>query len=131
MIITPIQVRFNDMDPMRRVNNSTYGSYLELGRLDFCQRYLKIEELEDIPFVLVRVEMDLRASLRPGTEVNVKTWVSAIGTSSWEFSAHILDASDGKIYVEAKTVQVYFDYRKDCTRPIPDEFRAFLEKEMN
>ena len=130
MIITPIQVRFNDMDPMRRVNNSTYGSYLELGRLDFCQRYLKIEELEDIPFVLVRVEMDLRASLRPGTDVNVKTWVSAIGTSSWEFSAHILGASDETVYVEAKTVQVFFDYRQDCVRPIPAEFRAFLEKEM-
>ncbi|MCB1171869.1 MAG: acyl-CoA thioesterase, partial [Leptospiraceae bacterium] len=63
MIITPIQIRFNDMDPMRRVNNSTYASYLELGRLDFCNKYLSIESLEDIPFVLVRIEMDLKKSL--------------------------------------------------------------------
>jgi acyl-CoA thioester hydrolase len=49
MILTKIQVRFNDMDPMQRVNNSVYSSYLELGRLDFCNRYLEIKELNDIP----------------------------------------------------------------------------------
>lgn len=59
MIITPVQTRFNDFDPMRRVNNSTYASYLELGRMDFCNQFLSINKLDDIPFVLVRLEMDL------------------------------------------------------------------------
>ena len=129
MIITPIQIRFNDMDPMRRVNNSTYASYLELGRLDFCNKYLSIESLEDIPFVLVRIEMDLKKSLRPNTAARVCTWVSRIGHSSWDFGARI-EGENGELYVEAKTVQVYYDYRADCSRPIPSEFRACLEAEM-
>lgn len=66
MIITPIQIRFSDMDPMQRVNNSVYSSYLELGRLDFCKKYISIKTLQDIPFVLVRVELDILNSLRPG-----------------------------------------------------------------
>jgi hypothetical protein len=45
MIITPIQIRFSDMDPMQRVNNSVYSSYLELGRLDFCKKYISIKTL--------------------------------------------------------------------------------------
>ena len=129
MIITPLQIRFNDMDPMRRVNNSTYASYLELGRLDFCNKYLSIESLVDIPFVLVRIEMDLKRSLRPNTAARVRTWVSRIGNSSWDFGARI-EGNDGELYVEAKTVQVYYDYRADCSKPIPPDFRASLEAEM-
>lgn len=129
MIRTEIQIRFNDMDPMRRVNNSSYSTYLELARLDFCNRYLSVAELEDIPFVLARVEMDLKASVLPGASIYVSTWVSAIGTTSWEFSYEIRDGKTNTLYVFAKTIQVYFDYRAKTKKPIPPDFLKSLEKE--
>ncbi|TGM60396.1 acyl-CoA thioesterase [Leptospira vanthielii] len=129
MIRTDIQIRFNDMDPMRRVNNASYSAYLELARLDFCNRYLSVSELDDIPFVLARVEMDLKASVLPGASIFVETWVSSIGTTSWEFSYEIRDKKTNTLYVTAKTVQVYFDYRAKSKKPIPSEFLKSLEKE--
>lgn len=129
MIRTDIQIRFNDMDPMRRVNNASYSAYLELARLDFCNRYLSVSELDDIPFVLARVEMDLKASVLPGASIFVETWVSSIGTTSWEFSYEIRDKKTNTLYVSAKTVQVYFDYRAKSKQPIPLEFLKSLEKE--
>lgn len=131
MIVTPIQIRFNDMDPMQRVNNATYSSYLELGRLDFCNKYLKIENLDDIPFVLVRIEMDLRNSLRPMSSAEVFTWVSKIGNTSWNFGYKIQDTKTSLVYVEAESTQVYYDYRKNSKEIIPPFFREILEKEMN
>lgn len=130
MIRTEIQIRFNDMDPMRRVNNASYSAYLELARLDFCNRYLSVQELEDIPFVMARVEMDLVASVLPRESIYIHTWVSKIGTSSWEFSYEIKNQKTDVLYVKAKTVQVYFDYRAQTKLPIPNEFRICLEKEM-
>lgn len=130
MIRTEIQIRFNDMDPMRRVNNASYSAYLELVRLDFCNRYLQVATLEDIPFVLARVEMDLISSVLPGDEIYVHTWVSKIGTTSWEFSYEIKNQKTDVLYVKAKTVQVYFDYREKKKLPIPNEFRNSLQKEM-
>ncbi|GBF42329.1 thioesterase [Leptospira ellinghausenii] len=130
MIRTEIQIRFNDMDPMRRVNNASYSAYLELARLDFCNRYLSVSTLEDIPFVLARVEMDLVSSVLPGDSIYVNTWVSQIGNSSWEFSYEIKNQKTDILYVKAKTVQVYFDYREKKKLPIPKEFRMSLEKEM-
>lgn len=130
MIITPIQIRFNDMDPMKRVNNSVYSSYLELGRLDFCKKYISIQTLEDIPFVLVRLELDILHSLRPNEEAEVHTYVSRIGTTSWDFSANIINPQTKHIYAKAKTVQVYYDYRLNTKLPIPEEFRQILKKEM-
>ncbi|MCW7475114.1 thioesterase [Leptospira levettii] len=130
MIRTEIQIRFNDMDPMRRVNNASYSAYLELARLDFCNRYLSVTTIEDIPFVLARVEMDLVSSVLPGDSIYVNTWVSQIGNSSWEFSYEIKNQKTDVLYVKAKTVQVYFDYREKKKLPIPKEFRTSLEKEM-
>jgi acyl-CoA thioester hydrolase len=118
------------MDPMKRVNNSIYNSYLELGRMDFCNKYISINNLEDIPFVLVRVELDILKSLRPGERAEVHTWVSKIGNTSWDFSAMILNPDSGVIYAKAKTVQIYFDYRKETKLAIPNEFRKILESEM-
>lgn len=130
MIITPIQIRFNDMDPMQRVNNSVYSSYLELGRLDFCKKYISIKTLEDIPFVLVRVELDILNSLRPGEEAEVHTWVLRVGNKSWDFAANIINPVSKIVYAKARTVQVYYDYRLNSKLPIPSDFRKILEQEM-
>ncbi|MCB1160604.1 MAG: acyl-CoA thioesterase [Leptospiraceae bacterium] len=130
MIITPIQIRFNDLDPMRRVNNASYAAYLELARMDFCNRYFPIDSLEDTPFVLVRVEMDIQNSLGPNEKAEVRTIVSRIGHSSWEFYAEIVNPESNKIYARAKTTQVYFDYRENTKKVIPESFRKILETEM-
>ena len=130
MISAPIQIRFNDMDPMRRVNNASYSSYLEIARLRFCKQYLQIEHLEDIPFVLARVEMDLIASVVPGDEIEARIWVSKIGNTSWEFAYSIWNESKKIEHVRAKTTQVYFDYREGAKRTIPSDFRKILEAEM-
>jgi acyl-CoA thioester hydrolase len=129
MISTPIQIRFNDMDSMRRVNNASYSSYLEIARLHFCKKYLKIGTLEDIPFVLARVELDLVASILPGDEVEVRIWVSHIGNSSWNFEYLIWNEKRQLSHARAKTVQVYYDYRLGQKMAIPIEFRKHLESE--
>ncbi len=118
------------MDPMKRVNNASYSSYLELARLTFCNQYLKIESLEDIPFVLARVELDLLFSIQPGDEIEVQIWVSRIGKSSWDFDYTIWNEKKQKIHAKAKTIQVYFDYRLGTKLSIPKDFRKILESEM-
>lgn len=114
---------------MRRVNNASYSAYLELARLDFCNRYLKINHLEDIPFVLARVEMDLIRSVLPGDEIAVKIWVSRIGNTSWDFDYEVIHEKTNSVYVKAKTIQVYFDYHSGKKLSIPESFRSILEKE--
>ncbi|HRE23498.1 MAG TPA: thioesterase, partial [Bacteroidia bacterium] len=37
-IITPIQIRFSDIDWMGHVNNAVYLSYIEKARIDFSER---------------------------------------------------------------------------------------------
>ena len=110
------RVRFNDCDPMGHVNNAAYSTYLEqarigvLGRLD--------------PFILARVEIDFRAELRAGEEVEVRTRCARIGTKSFELE-HVL-STDGRVVAEAKSVLVGYDYGAAKSVPLPDDLRRRL-----
>jgi acyl-CoA thioester hydrolase len=126
MIRTPIQIRFNDLDPMGRVNNSIYSSYLEIARMDFIKKHFSINELKDTPFVLVRVEIDLKRSILLGDEIEIYTWVSKIKTTSWEFSYVIQSIDNLKIYAYAKTIQIFFDYHKNEKKTISGEMKSIL-----
>jgi acyl-CoA thioester hydrolase len=118
------------MDPMQRVNNASYSAYLELARLHFCKKYLSIDTLEDIPFVLARVELDLLSSILPGDEIEVQIWVSRIGNTSWDFEYLIWNESRKVRHAVAKTVQVYFNYHQKSKAQIPESFKAHLLNEL-
>jgi acyl-CoA thioesterase FadM len=51
--------------------------------------------------------------------------VTDVSRSSFRFRSELFDPRDGRVFVEAETVQVMFDYSTGRPRPIDD---AFLDK---
>ena len=109
-------VRFRDCDAMGHVNNAVYSTYLEQARIGI------LGDLE--PFILARVEIDFRAELRMGEEVEVRTRCSRIGTKSFDLE-HVI-AAGGRVVAEAKSVLVSYDYERGESVPIPDDLRKRL-----
>ena len=110
------RVRFNDCDPMGHVNNAAYSTYLEQARIAV------LGALD--PFILARVEIDFRAELRAGEEVEVRTRCARVGTKSFELE-HVL-STDGRVVAEAKSVLVGYDYRAAKSVPLSDDLRRRL-----
>jgi acyl-CoA thioester hydrolase len=96
------RVRFSDCDPMRHVNNAAYSTYLEESRIQV------LGGLD--PFILARVEIDFRAELRAGEEIEVLTRCSRIGTRSFELEHEI--RVDGRVAAQGKSVLVGYDYER-------------------
>ncbi len=111
-------VRFRDCDAMGHVNNAVYSTYLEEARIGV------LGALHD--FILARVEIDFRAELRMGEEVEVRTRCSRVGTKSFDLE-HVI-AADGRVVAEAKSVLVSYDYERGESVPVPGELRARLER---
>jgi acyl-CoA thioester hydrolase len=109
-------VRFSDCDPMGHVNNAAYSTYLEQARIGV------LGGLE--PFILARVEIDFRAEVRFGEEIEVHTRCSRIGTKSFDLE-HEIRAS-GRLVAEAKSVLVGFDYGSGTSVPLSDDLRRML-----
>ena len=97
------QVRLRDIDAFGHVNNAVYSTYLEQARLD------ALGQLGSV--ILARVEIDFRAEIRLGDEVEVHSRCSRIGT---------------KVAAEAKSVLVGFDYETRRSAPLADELKERL-----
>ena len=129
MIITPIQTRWNDMDPFAHVNNANYVAYLEIGRVDYCVRRLGVSELYSVPFLLARIEIDLIRPIEFGAGVEVMTCVSKIGNKSWDSLASIRDSNTKEDFARARTVQVAYDHRLKRSQVIPEALRVILHED--
>jgi acyl-CoA thioester hydrolase len=110
------RVRFRDCDAMGHVNNSVYSTFLEEARIEM------LGGLAD--FILARVEIDFRAQLRAGDEVEVHTRCARIGTKSLVLEHEV--RVDGRLAAEAKSVLVGYDYEQEQSVALSDAVRAGL-----
>ena len=110
------QVRLRDIDAFGHVNNAVYSTYLEQARLD------ALGQLGSV--ILARVEIDFRAEIRLGDEVEVHSRCSRIGTKSFDLE-HEIRVGD-QVAAEAKSVLVGFDYETRRSAPLADELKERL-----
>ena len=117
-------VRFRDLDPMGHVNNAVFLTYIESARAAFLQHLGAVQTLEDLAIILARIEIDFRAPVRFGDEVEVSVRVSRFGEKSFDLE-HELRVGD-TLAAEAKTVLVTYDYERREPVAIPAAWREKL-----
>lgn len=126
-----IQVRFKDVDTMGHVNNANHLTYFELARMS----YFKSVVAEEIDWkrqgiILARTEIDYKNPILLEDEIWVHIRMGRIGNSSFEMEYCIERISNGitQIAAEGKSVQVCYDYEKNCTIPVPESWRTKVQK---
>ena len=113
-------VRFRDVDAMGHVNNAVFLTYLEEARIAF----LLPLGAEVSSMILARVEIDFRAPLRMGDEVEIGVRPADVGTKSFELEYQV--RSRDLVAAEAKTVIVSFDYESGRSVEVPEAWREAL-----
>jgi acyl-CoA thioester hydrolase len=113
-------VRFRDVDSMGHVNNAVFLTYLEEARI----AYLLPFGAEVGNMILARVEIDFRAPLRVGDEIEIGVRAARVGEKSFELEYEV--RSGNTIAAEAKTVIVSFDYETGRSVEVPQAWREAL-----
>jgi acyl-CoA thioester hydrolase len=113
-------VRFRDVDALGHVNNAVFLTYLEEARIAF----LVPLGAEVSNMILARVEIDFRAPLRMGDEIEIGVRPANVGTKSFELEYEVR-AGDA-VAAEAKTVLVSFDYASGRSIELPESWREAL-----
>ena len=99
-----VPVRWRDSDALGHVNHAVFVTYLEEGRDAFYRQVLG-----DQNYVVVRIELDLRAEVRHGDEqVTVRVQPERLGRTSLTTQEMILTAA-GEAAAEARVVTVRWD----------------------
>jgi acyl-CoA thioester hydrolase len=118
------RVRFRDLDAMGHVNNAVFLTYIESARVAFLQQLGAATTLEDMSIIVARIEIDFRAPVGFGEEVEIAVRASRFGGKSFDLDYEL--RVGGKVVAEAKSVLVGYDYGKGETVELPDEWREKL-----
>ena len=125
---TPIQIRFKDIDMMGHVNNANYITYFELARVMYFDALkdegVRIDWVNE-GVILAKIEMEYKQPMLLTDQVFVTTWVSRIGSKSFDMTCSIVRVVDG-VEIEAAVglaVIVCFNYKTNETIAIPELWR--------
>jgi len=80
--VTPIQIRFSDIDRLDHVNNACYLNYFELARVHYFNEVLTRIDWSRQGFVIARTEINHLLPLHLNDDVVCVTRTKAIGNKS-------------------------------------------------
>ena len=126
--ITPITVRFRDIDALGHVNNAVFFTYLETARVEYMHHVVfqtRARKLSETGLILAKISCEFKKPIFYGQPVEVGTRITEMRNSSFATEQRI--EADGKLAALAQGVLVHYDYQADKSVRIPDEFRARVE----
>ena len=126
-IVAPLRPRFRDTDAMGHINNAVYITYLEVARQEYWREFKQDDNYRVVPFILAHVDIDFRSEALMHETLELCIRCAYVGTRSFGFDYVIRTAKTQRLVVEARTVQVFYDYEKKASMPCPGDMRARLE----
>ncbi|WP_226580843.1 acyl-CoA thioesterase [Halobacillus litoralis] len=122
-----MRVRFCETDMAGHVNNTSYFIYLEEARGKFFQEVFPPHLNTGSRFILASTTCDFVSQAYYGQSLIIRSWISKVGTSSFNFSHSILVEDTKEEVAKASAVLVQFDYEKQQSAAIDGELRELLE----
>jgi len=83
---------------------------------------------ETFPLIIAHTDFDFKSQMYFQYEVEVKAWISRIGTKS--FTVYHEAWQQGKLGVKGSAVIVYYDFNIERSAPIPDDKRKLLAEHL-
>ena len=127
-----IKLRFADVDMMGHLNNAKYVTYLEEGRVAYFQKFPELDFTVGDPesrdsVIVASLQLDYRSPARLGETLTVALRTTEVRRSSFTIEYELREESSARLVATAKTVMVYFDYRKQKSLEISDDLRRRFE----
>jgi acyl-CoA thioester hydrolase len=118
------RVRFRDLDAMGHVNNAVLATYLEQARIEFLRHAGILTAPTYTSMILARLEIDFRAQGSPDGEVEIGVRAARFGRKSFDLEYEV--RQDEHVIASARSVLVAFDYSRNETIEVPEEWRRRL-----
>ena len=125
VIHTNIQKRFADIDIFHHVNNVAQQSYFDVGKSDYFSRVLECELMDVRPMIVtVSTSTSYMGQIRREDPIEVITRTEKIGDKSITLFQQIV--CRGEVRSESRSVMVAFDFERQESVRVPDEWRHKL-----
>ena len=129
MTCVNIQIRFADVDSLGHVNNVNLQHYFDLGKNYYFRDVLHIGiGWKKIGPITAATNTSYFEQTRLDDDIRVETEVEKVGNKSMIFQQRIIHNATGKIHSESRSVMVAFDFERQESVPVPDDWRKIMEE---
>ena len=130
MFIEKVTPRFGDADGLRHINNIALVEWFEVGRNPIFRMFTPDLDLsyENWKLILVRTEFDYLGQMFYGQDVEIRSYITHIGNSSFTIGHEAWQ--EEKLKAKGKAVIVHFDFINQKSMPIPEDIRAQLNEHL-
>lgn len=129
-VIIEFPVSWGDMDAFGHVNNKRYFRYFEDARIAYFTK-ANVAGMSGMPTgigpVLASISCRFRAPLTFPDQLGVGTRVVDIGEDRFTVEHAVASASLGIIAATGEARVVSFDFSKNATAPIPDDWLSAIQ----
>ncbi len=125
-----IQIRFNDIDGLGHVNNTTLQEYFDLGRLGYFNTVFGDINWNEFGAIVASIKTDFMAPVFLYESLLVKTKITLVGNKSMQLIQHLVDDKEN-LKATCLSVMVGFDPTTQTSVVIPKEWRKAIGKLEN
>lgn len=121
MLTEQLTVRFYETDALGHVNNTVMPQWFETGRIPLFKLF---NNQDNISLIAANLNVDFVRPVYFGHPVTLNTFISRIGSSSFDIGTEIWQLD--KLCAKGTTVMVNYDYANQCSVPLADSIKAKL-----
>ncbi|GHI01514.1 acyl-CoA thioesterase [Neobacillus kokaensis] len=125
---TQVTVRFGETDALGHINNTSYFIYLEEARIRFLETLGYGADAKNWNFILASAKCDFVNQGYFNQRLVVKTYVSKIGTKSFQLDHDIILEGTNELIAHGSVAMVYFNFETQKSEPLPELMREELSE---
>lgn len=126
--VTPVQLRFNDIDILGHVNNIVYFALYDLAKAQYFGAVQKGKiDWQRVETVIANVNCSYIKQIKFGEVIEVKTRCLHLGDRSFTLRQCLVETPTQEIRSVCDTVMVCFDPATGHSAPMRPEFRRAIE----
>ncbi|WP_330927175.1 thioesterase family protein [Candidatus Sororendozoicomonas aggregata] len=125
LALTP---RFCDTDALGHINHAVVLNWFEQAREPVFRLFVPDMNPRHWNLIIARIEVDYKAQIYFGDDIELSTYVQKMGTSSMTIVHEVRQKET--LCARGRAVMIHFDYEKKQPLPIPSAIRQLLEQEF-
>lgn len=118
------KIRYADTDRQGHVNNATFSTFLETGRVEFLYDPENPLTSDNGSFVIANLSLNLLSEIRWPGKVDIGTGVTKVGNSSLSLFQGLFQ--NGVCVATAETVIVQMNEESRKSQPLDESAKTFL-----
>jgi acyl-CoA thioester hydrolase len=124
MLSETFKVRFCETDALAHVSNTVLVQWFETAREPIFRMFNPQLDLKNWPLILASYKVDFLQQIFYGHEVEVRTYISRIGNSSFDVYQELWQ--NAQCCASGTTTLVHFDFGTSSSKPINEVIKSQL-----